>query len=96
MGRRIYQYLSILWLIALSSTVSGLKQVETEHYVVAFNPGNELFAHQVIEVAEDIWDDLVTAYDLFKDYQKITIYITDPGDYANGYAIAGRNTITRL
>ena len=75
-------------------TVSARNQVVTEHYVVVFEDGNEFYANEVIKTAEEIWDDLATSYDIFDRYQKIYLYITDPGDYANGYAIPNKNTVT--
>ena len=77
----------------LNLPASTLKQVETEHYIVVYTPGQEFYANEVIKVAEDIWDDLVTAYGMLKDYQKIHIYIRDPGDFANGMAIPGKNRV---
>jgi hypothetical protein len=80
--------------ILFPSFLFAKSQVQTEHYVVVFDEGNEYYAHQTILVAEELWSRLATAYGVFNDYQKIYIYITDPGDYANGYAIPNKNCVT--
>ncbi|MBD3422339.1 MAG: hypothetical protein GF398_19675 [Chitinivibrionales bacterium] len=85
---------SLTLLILLSLPLSAQKQVQTEHYVVVFDEGNEFFAHEVILIAEEVWDDLITAYNIYEEYQRIYIYIRDPGDFANGYAIFNKNMIT--
>jgi hypothetical protein len=72
---------------------SALSQVETEHYVVVFQDDYKYFAHQVVIVAEEIWSNLVNVYGLIEDYQKIHIYIQDPGDYAQGMALASKNSV---
>lgn len=73
---------------------SGFNQVETEHYIVVFQSGNEYWAHKVIEVAEDVWDDLMAAYPIQHDYKRIYIYVEDMGDMANGFAIPSHNRVT--
>jgi hypothetical protein len=83
-----------LLMLFMPASLAARNQVSTEHYVVVFDNGNEFYANEVIKAAEDIWDNLATAYDIFDRYQKIYIYITDPGDFANGFAIANKNTIT--
>jgi len=79
---------------ALAASAFARKQVETEHYVVVFEPGQEYWAHKVIEAAEEVWDNLVTAYELQDEYKKVYIYIEDEGDYANGYTLPSRNRVT--
>ncbi|MBN1131288.1 MAG: PD40 domain-containing protein [Chitinispirillaceae bacterium] len=81
-------------LLALPCSLHARNQIVTEHYVVVFENGNEFFANEVVDVAEEIWSSLATAYDIFDRYQKIYLYILDPGDYANGFAIANKNTVT--
>lgn len=80
-------------LVSAMSLFGKLSQVETEHYYVVFKSGDEFWAHKVIEIAEDIWDDLAVAYEIMPDYSKITIYIKDAGDYANGAAYVGHNAV---
>jgi Tol biopolymer transport system component len=84
----------VLTLLALLPAISFAKsQVETEHYVVVFDDGNEFYANEVIKVAEEIWSDLASAYNIYNKYKKIYIYIVDPGDYANGLAMANKNCV---
>lgn len=81
----------LLWTVGAAA---ALNQVKTEHFVVVFNDGYEYWAQQVILVAEEVWDNLATAYDLMDENKPIYIYIEDPGDYATGYAIPSRNKIS--
>ncbi|MBN1127647.1 MAG: PD40 domain-containing protein [Chitinispirillaceae bacterium] len=80
--------------VLFPALVSAKNQVQTEHYVVVFDEGNEFYAQQVIMVAEEVWSSLATSYNLVNDYKKIYIYILDPGDFANGYAIPQKNCVT--
>lgn len=84
---------TILFACVFMSFSFALQQVETEHYYVVFKKGDEFWANKVIAIAEDVWDDLVTAYDVIEDFSKITIYIEDDGDYANGAAYTGHNAV---
>ena len=80
-------------LVSVISSFGKLCQVETEHYYVVFKGGDEYWAHKVIKIAEDIWDDLAVTYEIIPDYSKVTIYIEDSGDYANGAAYVGHNAV---
>ncbi len=80
--------------VLLVTVVCAKKQVETEHFVVVFDEGDEYWAHEVIRTAEDVWGNLVTAYELQDEYKKIVIYVEDAGDYAEGFTFPGRNRIT--
>ncbi|MBN2036160.1 MAG: PD40 domain-containing protein [Chitinispirillaceae bacterium] len=87
-------FFTLLAFLFLPVMVHAKNQVHTEHYIVVFDDGNEFFANEAITVAEEVWDELALAYNVFEDYQKIYVYILDPGDNANGYAIPAKNTVT--
>jgi Tol biopolymer transport system component len=85
---------SLMIIVFIPMIIHARNQVETEHYVVVFEQGNEYYANEVVKVAEELWDRLATSYDIFNRYQKIYIYILDPGDVANGFAIPNKNTVS--
>jgi len=78
----------------LSAVVCGFQQVETEHFVVVFDQPQAYWANKVIEAAEDVWDDLIAAYDIRGQYQKVYIYVIDPGDFPGGFTYPTRNRVT--
>lgn len=90
--------LSVAMVFGLSIMLAGeshaRKQVETEHYVVVFDEGNEFWAQEVIAAAESVWSNLVADYELQDEYKKVYIYVEDAGDYADGWTLPSRNRVT--
>lgn len=84
----------VLPLLLLVPSAFAAKQVATEHYVVVFEEDYEYWAHEVIKVAEEVWDNLAVAYESMDEFKRIYIYIEDPGDYATGFTLPSRNRVT--
>jgi Tol biopolymer transport system component len=85
---------SVVVVLMVAGCAAARNQVATEHFVVVFEDGLEYWAHEVIRAAEDVWDELMAAYDIQDEYKPVYIYVEDGGDYATGYTFPSRNHVT--
>ncbi|MFH1759735.1 MAG: hypothetical protein ABIA63_01415, partial [bacterium] len=70
-----------------------LMELKTQHYIIYYTTGNEYAANEVARVAEEVWDDLVTAFDMIEEYRTIHIRVADEAEAGNGYAAWYDNTV---
>ncbi len=66
--------------------------VESEHFLIHFQEGNDRPAQVISVIAEEVWDEITTFYEFTPDIQ-ISIILIDRLDYANGAAFFFDNKI---
>ena len=68
------------------------KTLESEHFLVHFHNGTERTAHEVVDIAEFVYNPITSMYD-FQPKKKTHIIIKDTDDFSNGSAYFFDNKI---
>ena len=84
---RCFLFAMTLALAAQSAWCQKPEVLESAHYRIFYQKQNAELAGKVLEIAEQVWPTLARAYDAYKHYQRIDVFLTDYGDDANGFAI---------
>jgi len=63
------------------------KTMESSHYIIYYQAGDEKLAGEVLTVAEEVWHSLARSYNAYDNYDPIEIFLNDVADRPGGNAI---------
>ena len=84
-----------VWLVILFLPVSvgAVQQIKTNYFYIYYEPGSELIASEVAEIADKTLQSLMSLFEAFEDNPSIHVLVTDNYDLAGGWTNFYESTI---